>query len=83
MKLPRDLSGERLARLLHHHFGYRLMRQSGSHMTLTTTISGASHSVTVPRHRQLSVGTLNAIISAVAAATGNNKADVRKTLFGG
>lgn len=34
MKLPRDLSGERLAQLLQRHFGYRLTRQSGSHMTL-------------------------------------------------
>ena len=34
MKLPRDLSGERLAQLLHRHYGYRLTRQSGSHMTL-------------------------------------------------
>ncbi len=83
MKLPRDLSGERLAQLLHRHFGYRLTRQSGSHMTLTTTIEGSPQSVTVPRHRHLSVGTLSAIMSAVAEATDESKRDVRKRLFGG
>jgi len=83
MKLPRDLLGEALARSLHRHFGYRLTRQRGSHMTLTATSEGESHSVTVPRHRQLSVGTLSAIISAVAAATNENQGTVRKKLFGG
>ena len=83
MKLPRDLSGEALTRSLQRHFGYRLTRQRGSHMTLTATIRGESHSVTVPRHRQLSVGTLSAIISAVAEATNENQGAVRKKLFGG
>ena len=83
MKLPRDLSGEALARSLRRHFGYRLTRQRGSHMTLTATVEGESHSVTVPRHRQLSVGTLSAIISAVAEATDRDKGTVRRRLFGG
>ncbi|MYC89323.1 MAG: type II toxin-antitoxin system HicA family toxin [Gemmatimonadales bacterium] len=83
MKLPRDLSGEALARSLHRHFGYRLTRQRGGHMTLTATLEGESHSVTVPRHRHLSVGTLSAIISAVAEAADESRGAVRKKLFGG
>ena len=82
MKLPRDLSGERLARLLHRQFGYRLTRQRGSHMTLTTEIEGRSHSVTVPRQRHVSVGTLNAIVSDVAEVLDLKKQEVRTRLFG-
>lgn len=81
MKLPRDLSGERFSRLLRRQFGYRLIRQSGSHMTLTAMIEGRSHSVTVPRHRHLSVGTLSAIVSDVAEALDSDKHEVRKKLF--
>ncbi|MCD6349098.1 MAG: type II toxin-antitoxin system HicA family toxin [Candidatus Korarchaeota archaeon] len=33
MKLPRDLDGEELAKLL-KKFGYRLVRRTGSHMRL-------------------------------------------------
>lgn len=35
MRLPRDLSGDDLAKLLCRHYGYRLIRQKGSHMMLT------------------------------------------------
>jgi len=35
MKLPRDLSGEALARLL-RRYGYEVTRQAGSHIRLTT-----------------------------------------------
>ena len=35
MRLPRDMSGEDLAALLRRRYGYRMVRQRGSHMTLT------------------------------------------------
>ncbi len=35
MKLPRDISGEELAKLL-KKFGYEITRQTGSHIRLTT-----------------------------------------------
>ena len=38
MRMPRDLSVEELAALLRRQYGYRLVRQRGSHMTLGTTI---------------------------------------------
>ena len=66
MRLPRDLSGEDLAKLLRQRYGYHLVRQKGSHMTLTATVGGISHSVTVPRHRVIRVGTLSGIIGDVA-----------------
>jgi len=64
VKLPRDLSGVDLAKRL-KLFGYILTRQTGSHIRLTTT-QGGEHHVTVPAHDPLKVGTLNAILDAIA-----------------
>ncbi len=82
MKLPRDLSGEEVAGLLSRHYGYRIARTSGSHMRMTLTIGDNRHSATVPRHRDLRVGTLDGIIADVAAFLGQSKERVRQTLFG-
>ena len=64
MKTPRDLNGEDLAKLL-RRYNYEITRQAGSHIRLTTTLNGEHH-VTIPRHRPLKVGTLNAILRDVA-----------------
>ncbi|MCY4503808.1 MAG: type II toxin-antitoxin system HicA family toxin [Alphaproteobacteria bacterium] len=82
MRLPRDLSGSEVARLLARHYGYRVARTRGSHMTLTLTTGTDSHSVTVPRHRDVRAGTLDAITGDVAMFLGLSKRDVRETLFG-
>ena len=62
MKLPRDLSGEDLASLLRRNFNYQLIRQRGSHMTLSVVSHGAEHHVTIPRHQELRVGTLSSTV---------------------
>lgn len=64
MKLPRDLGGEELARLL-AKYGYEITRQSGSHLRLTTTLKGEHH-ITIPVHKPLKVGTLSGILNEVA-----------------
>ena len=46
MKLPRDLSGTEVARRLARHYGYRVTRSRGSHMTVTLTAGGDQHQVT-------------------------------------
>ena len=65
MKLPRDWSGDELARRL-RRIGYDVTRQSGSHMRLTT-LKPTEHHVTVPRHESLRTGTLASILDDVAA----------------
>lgn len=50
-------------------------------MTLALSVGDKSHSVTVPRHRNLRVGTLNEIVRDVAAFHGLAKDVVRKALF--
>ena len=81
MKMPRDLSGEEVARLLSRHYGYRTTRTRGSHRTLSLTIGDSSHSVTVPRHRAVRIGTLDSIVSDVAEFLNKPKDEVRATLF--
>ncbi len=81
MKLPRDLSGPQVVKLLEQHYGYRQTRTRGSHITITLTTRNDSRSITVPRHRNLSVGTLDAITADVAAFLGLPKRQVHKTLF--
>ncbi|AEA47736.1 type II toxin-antitoxin system HicA family toxin [Archaeoglobus veneficus] len=79
MKLPRDLSGEELARLL-RKYGYVVTRQTGSHMRLTR-LEGEHH-ITIPKHRALKPGTLNSILRGVAEHLGVDKKELIKELFG-
>jgi predicted RNA binding protein YcfA (HicA-like mRNA interferase family) len=64
MRLPRDLSGRELARLL-RRYGYAVTRETGSHMRLTTQ-QGGEHHVTIPDHDALRIGTLSGILGDVA-----------------
>ena len=64
MRLPRDLTGAELIKRL-ERLGYLRTRQTGSHVRLTTTTPSVHH-VTMPLHDPLRVGTLAAIIAAVA-----------------
>jgi len=66
MKLPRDLSGEDLIKHLCKHWGYERVHQVGSHVILQAE-EPMPHRVAVPAHMALRVGTLNAILAAVAA----------------
>lgn len=80
MRLPRDLAGRDLARSL-ARFGYRITRQSGSHIRLTTLEHGEHH-VTIPDHDSLRVGTLSAVLSAVATHFGITREQLVESLFG-
>lgn len=66
MKIPRDMGGEELARLL-EKYGYKLTRQTGSHMRLTSSFKGTEHHITIPRHTPLKVGTLNGILKDITS----------------
>jgi len=61
MKLPRDLSGRDLVRVLCRDWDYRVINQEGSHIILQTE-SPSPQRISVPDHRPLRVGTLNSII---------------------
>ncbi len=79
MRLPRNLSGAQLVKQL-ERLGYNVTRQSGSHMRLTTSIP-TEHHVTVPRHDPLRIGTLAAVLDAVAAHHGLSRDALLDRLF--
>ena len=75
MKLPRDLSGAELVKVLGRKYGYVRVNQVGSHIILETT-APRSHRLSVPDHSPLRVGTLNAILRAVASAQNVDREDI-------
>jgi len=79
MKLPRDLSGDRLIQVLCRRWQYRRVHQVGSHVVLETD-TPARHRIVVPAHETLRVGTLNAILRAVAAHKRASKDEILETL---
>jgi len=81
VRLPRDLTGQELATLLRRHFDYEVVRQTGSHLRLATSMGG-EHRITVPAGGPLRVGTLAAILSDVAEHHGLTRADLEGRLFG-
>ena len=66
MKLTRDTGGKELAALL-GRYGYKVTRQTGSHMRLTSTSKGFEHHITIPEHKPLGVGLLDHIVNEIAA----------------
>ncbi len=74
MKLPRDVTGARLTRAL-QGFGYRFVRQRGSHIHLVTD-RYAEHHVVVPEHRPLKLGTLNELLKQVAQHHGMTREEL-------
>lgn len=74
MKLPRDVSGDDLAKGL-RVLGYEVTRQTGSHYRVTTT-QGGEHHATIPRHDPLRIGTLAAILDDVAEHFGISRGEL-------
>ena len=81
MKLPRDMGGEELAALL-GRYGYKITRQTGSHMRLTSNSKGFEHHITIPRHKPLRVGTLGSIVNEIAVYLEIEHQKLAQELFG-
>ncbi|HEY5894569.1 MAG TPA: type II toxin-antitoxin system HicA family toxin [Chthoniobacterales bacterium] len=68
MKIPRDVSGAKLAKAL-GVFGYEVMRQGGSHIRLTTEQNGRHH-VPVQTIHRLHSARSPGVLKAIAAHHG-------------
>jgi predicted RNA binding protein YcfA (HicA-like mRNA interferase family) len=79
MKLPRDIDGHQLVKAL-GRLGYRVVRQTGSHIRLQC--DEPVHSITVPEHRPIKLGTLSGILSDVAEHHEIDKVELIKRIFG-
>jgi predicted RNA binding protein YcfA (HicA-like mRNA interferase family) len=64
MKVPRDIHAGTLINLL-YQYGYSIIRQTGSHIRLSKKTAAAEHMITVPDHKPLKIGTLQAIVKDV------------------
>jgi predicted RNA binding protein YcfA (HicA-like mRNA interferase family) len=80
LKIPRDVSGQNLATAL-GQLGYQITRQTGSHIRLTRILPDEHH-ITIPAHKVIKVGTLNAILSDVADHLEMKKENVVRKLWG-
>jgi len=80
LKLPRDLSGRELVRLL-KCYGYEVVRQEGSHIRLRSSLKGHPHHITLPDHSELKIGTLRAVVRLVAGYLEVEPAVVTRELF--
>jgi predicted RNA binding protein YcfA (HicA-like mRNA interferase family) len=79
MKIPRDLSGEELVRLLCRNWSYRVVHQVGSHVILETE-TPSHQRIAVPAHKNLRLGTLNAILRAIAKHKGVERSEILRGL---
>lgn len=79
MKLPRNLSGNKLAKKL-NILGYKITRQTGSHLRLTTFEYGEHH-ITIPKHNALNVGTLAAVLVDIAKHFKTSREELIEKLF--
>jgi predicted RNA binding protein YcfA (HicA-like mRNA interferase family) len=79
MKIPRDLSGHDLVQALCRNWDYRIVHQEGSHIVLETS-EPAHQRIAVPAHLCLRVGSLNAILRAVAKHKGVERQAILESL---
>jgi predicted RNA binding protein YcfA (HicA-like mRNA interferase family) len=79
VKIPRDLYGRDLAGVLCRRWDYKQVNQVGSHIILQTEAPG-HHRLSIPDHKPLRLGTLNAILRSVAAAKGVSREDLLASL---
>jgi predicted RNA binding protein YcfA (HicA-like mRNA interferase family) len=80
MKMPRSISADQLIRKL-RPLGYEVTRQTGSHIRLTTESNGR-HSITIPNHDPLRIGTFASILGDIAQHFNKSKQELIDELFG-
>ena len=80
MKIPRNLTGEMLAKILSRKLNYEVTRQKGSHIRLTTQEPFEFH-ITIPNHSPLKVGTLSSILKDIASHHLITKDELMELLF--
>ena len=79
MRLPRDWSGSDLVKAL-GTVGYRVTRQTGSHIRLTARAESGEHHVTIPNHNPIKAGTLSSILRDVAEHLGLTRDELIRRL---
>jgi predicted RNA binding protein YcfA (HicA-like mRNA interferase family) len=79
-KIPRDVSGRELTRLL-DRYGYKIVRETGSHIRLVSIYRKTEHKITIPDHQSIKIGTLNSILYDISEYLKISKQEITKELF--
>jgi predicted RNA binding protein YcfA (HicA-like mRNA interferase family) len=79
-KIPRDISGRELAKLL-NRYKYKIVRETGSHIRLVSTYKQTEHRITIPDHQPTKIGTLNNILNDIAEYLKISKQELIRELF--
>ena len=79
-KIPRDISSDNLIKKL-KMFDYTIVRQTGSHIRLTSNKMDNPHYLTIPKKSSLKVGTLNSILKDIAEYLKISKEELLEKLF--
>lgn len=79
-KLPRDISGRELAKLL-NIYKYEIEREKGSHIRLGSTHKQSEHKITIPDHQPIKIGTLNNILNDISDYLKISKQELINELF--
>ena len=64
MRIPRDVNADELIKLL-EKYGYVVIRQTGSHIRLLKKTEESEHSITIPNHKPIKIGTLHSIVKDI------------------
>lgn len=80
-RIPRNVSGKELAKLLSKEFNYTFERETGSHIRIVSTYKGIEHKITIPDHKEIKIGTLNNILKDICSYLGINKEELITKLF--
>ena len=80
MRLPRNISGDDLVKVL-SHFGYEVTRQTESHLRLTRKTEDKKFHLTIPNHNIIRVGTLNNILNDLSIHLELEKSKLIEILF--
>ena len=79
MKLPRDVGGRHLAGVLVAAFGYAIVHERGSHIVLQTEVPSHQR-IAIPDHKNMRIGTLNAILRSVSKHKGVDRQSILERL---
>ena len=62
MPALKPISGQACVRILCNKFGFKIVRQKGSHIVLKKESAGAAVGTVVPMHSELKIGALKGIL---------------------
>lgn len=62
MPLLKKISGKECVKILCNKFGFRVIRQRGSHIILKKDLPNGSIGTVVPSHKELKIGTIKGIL---------------------